>query len=173
MGDERRTTHLTPLELEALSDHDTTARAAREHFLHCTVCQQRAAEGQRLERALEQMTRVEPAGDLAERIIATLPRQAREPNANPWLGAATLIAAMVGFALAYQTAFTLRANGAFELVSYYTTQPEIVTTYPNQAWSTLAAAVPWMTLAVSLVMLAVALILTYRWTARGSLRAAG
>ena len=164
---------MTPLELEALSDHDKTARAAHEHFLHCAVCQQRAAQGQRLERALEQMTRVEPAEDLAERIIATLPRQAREPNANPWLGVATLIAAMIGFALAYQTAFTLRANGAFELVSYYTLQPEIVTTYPNQAWSTFAAAVPWLTLAVSLVMLAVALILTYRWTSRSNLRVTG
>lgn len=170
MGQEKRITHLTPPELDALSEQDM---AARGHFLQCALCQQRAAEGQRLERALEQMTRVEPAEDLAERIIATLPRQARETGANPWLGVATLIAAMIGFALAYQTAFTLRANGAFELVTYYTTQPEIVTTYPNQAWSTLAAAVPWMTLAVSLVMLALALVLTYRWTARSSVRATG
>lgn len=173
MGDERRTTHLTPLELEGLSDHDKPSHAALEHFLRCAVCQQRAAGAQRIERALEQLPRAEPAADLAERILATLPRQAREPIANPWLGPATLIAAMVGFALAYQTAFTLRANGAFELVSYYTMQPEIVTTYPNQAWSTLAAAVPWVTLAVSLVMLALALVLTYRWTSRSNMRVTG
>jgi hypothetical protein len=171
MNDERGRNHLTPLELEQLSDSDNSNRAAREHFLRCAVCQQRAAEGQRLERALEQMTRAEPANDLAERIIATLPRRARSGTANPWLGPATLLAAMLGFALAYQTAFTLRANGAFELLSYYTLQPEIVTTYPNQAWGALAAAVPWMTLAASLVMLAIALVLTYRWASRGGMRA--
>ncbi|MCC7164827.1 MAG: hypothetical protein IT331_20190 [Anaerolineae bacterium] len=173
MGNRQTSAHLTRLELEALSDQDNASRAAREHFLQCAACQQQAAEGQRLERALEQLARVAPAEDLAERIIAALPRQAQEPNANPWLGAATLIAAMLGFALAYQTAFTLRANGAFELVSDYTLQPEIVTTYPTQAWEALAAAVPWMTLAVSLVMLTIALVLTYRWTSRRGMRASG
>jgi hypothetical protein len=131
-----------------------------------------SATDERIERAFAEIGRVQTPPELPGRIIAALPRQARGPNASPWIGVATLIAAMIGFALAYQTAFTLRSNGAFELVSYYTTQPEIVTTYPNQAWATLAEAVPWMTLAISLVMLTIALILTYRWTARGTASAA-
>lgn len=134
---------------------------------------ERRTTDERIERALKELTRVEPAPDLSARIIATLPRHAREPKTNPWLGVATLLAAMIGFALAYQTAFTLRANGAFELVSYYTAQPEIVTTYPTEAWGALAAAIPWMTVALGFVMLAVALILSYRWTGRALTRTTG
>jgi hypothetical protein len=122
-----------------------------------------------------QLERAEPAADLSSRIVASLPHEAKHPNGvvSPWLGVITLLAAMLGFALAYQTAFTLRANGAFELVSYYTAQPEIVTTYPNQAWFAFASAVPWMTAAISILLLSVALVLTYRWTARSTARAAG
>ena len=146
-----------------------------EHFSQCEICQRRAADARRVEDVLGQIARVEPAADLSARIIATLPRRAQQsnPSVNPWLGVATLLAAMIGFALAYQTAFTLRANGTFELVSYYTTQPEIVTTYPGEAWGALAASIPWMTLAISMVILAVALVLTYRWTARNPARVMG
>ncbi len=126
---------------------------------------------ERIERVLREMERVEPANDLSARIIATLPRQAGA--SNPFLGVATLLAALIGFALAYQTAFTLRANGAFELVSYYTAQPEIVTTYPSEAWSALAAVIPWMTVTIALAMLVVALVLTYRWTSHTLTRATG
>lgn len=167
--------HLTALEIQQLSDAETGSREIREHFSHCGVCQQRAVQAQRIERALGQLERIEPSVDLSERIMAALPQEARQSNGawSPWLGVTTLFAALLGFALAYQTAFTLRANGAFELVSYYTTQPEIVTTYPNQAWEALASAIPWLTAAVSIVMLAVALVLTYRWTARSSTRVIG
>lgn len=159
--------HLTQDEIEALGESASVTQEVREHFAHCEPCQQHVADVQRVERALTQLARVEPAGDLAARIIAALPRAARQ-NAmvNPWLGVTTLIAAMLGFALAFETAVTLRTNGAFELVSYYTMQPEIVTTYPNEAWSTLAAAIPWMTVAISLAMLAIALLLTVRWTSQ-------
>jgi len=167
--------HLTQIEIEQLNGNESVARQAREHFAECEICQQRAADAMRMEEALAHLARAEPAADLSARIIATLPRRAQQSNSpvNPWLGVATLLAAMIGFALAYQTAFTLRANGAFELVSYYTTQPEIVTTYPGEAWGALAASVPWMTLAISTVILAVALILTYRWTARNPARVMG
>jgi hypothetical protein len=124
--------------------------------------------GERIERALEQLKRVEPAPDLSARIIASLPPRARGTSVNAWLSIATLLAALVGFVLAYQTAFSLRANGAFELVAYYTAQPEIVTMYPDQAWSALAAAIPWMTAAVSVLMFAVTLGLTIRWTSRAA-----
>lgn len=160
--------HLTPIEIDALNSGEAVARELREHFSNCNVCQQRVARVERMERVLHGMGRAEPAPDLSSRIIATLPKHARGPNTNGWLGAATVLAALLGFGLAYQTAFTLRANGAFELVSYYTAQPEIVTTYPNEAWSALAAAVPWVTVAISVLMLAVALVLTYRWTARST-----
>lgn len=157
--------HLTRDEIEAFSESASLTRDLREHFAHCEQCHQRVADAQRVERALTQLVRVEPAADLAARIIAALPRAARQ-NAvvNPWLGVVTLFAAMVGFALAFETAGTLRTNGAFELVSYYTMQPEIVTTYPNEALSALAGAVPWMTVALGVAMLAIALLLTVRWT---------
>lgn len=164
--------HLTSLEIETLNGNESLPAAVREHFAQCEACRARAADAQNLERALSQMTRAEPAADLSARIIAALPRQARQEPTNGWLGAATLIAALIGFALAYQSAFLLRANGVFELVSYYTTQPEIVTMYPNEALGALAVAIPWMTVAISLVMLAVALGLTFRWTGRPA-RAAG
>ena len=130
---------------------------------------------ERMERALQEIGRAQPARDLSARIIATLPRDAREPNAqtNKWFGIATLLAALLGFALAYQTAFTLRANGAFELVYNYTTQPEIVTLYPSEAWGALAAAIPWLNVGVSVVMMFVAIWLFSRWNMRAPMRAAG
>lgn len=158
--------HLTTLEIETLNGNESIPAALREHFAQCGACQARAADAQRFERALSQMARAEPAEDLSARIIAALPRQASHARTNGWLGAATLIAALIGFALAYQTAFMLRANGVFDLVTYYTTQPEIVTMYPNEALGALAVAIPWMTVTFSLVMLAVALALTFRWTGR-------
>lgn len=120
----------------------------------------------RIERALREMERVQPANDLAARIIAALPNEAKDSNAalQPWLGVSMLLAAMLGFGLAYQTAFTLRANGAFELVTYYASQPEIVTMYPDQAWRALATAIPWVTALFGLTMLTVAFVLIYRWT---------
>ncbi len=125
---------------------------------------------ERIERALYELGRVEPAPDLSARILTTLPPQARRARvpAPAWLGAATLLAAMLGFALAYRTAFILRANGAFDLVAYYTAQPEIVTLYPNEAWNALAAAIPWATVVTAALMLTLALALTYRWTGRAA-----
>lgn len=159
-------THLTSIEMDALVENQPLPPAAREHFTTCELCHARVMRAQRLERALGHIARVEPETDLSARIVAALPRQAQQPNANPWLGVATLLAALIGFALAYQTAFSLNANGTFELVSYYTAQPEIVTTYPNEAWSALAGSIPWMTATLSLAVLVVALVLTYRWTSR-------
>lgn len=158
--------HLTSNEIDELNQDARITRELREHFMRCETCQRRVAQAQRYERVLSGLERVEPAGELAAQIIARLPQQARVVSNNAWLGVATLIAAMIGLALAYQTAFLLRANGAFDLVSYYTAQPEIVTMYPNQALGTLAAAVPWLTVAISLVMLAVTFLLTVRWTSR-------
>lgn len=160
--------HLNPLEIDELNNGEAVTRDTREHFANCNICQQRVAQAERMERVLNGLGRAEPAADLSARIIATLPQQARGPQTNGWLGAATVLAALLGFGMAYQTALTLGTNGAFELVSYYTAQPEIVTTYPNEAWGALAAAVPWVTVAISLVMLAVALVLTYRWTGRSA-----
>lgn len=130
---------------------------------------------ERIEEALREIERVTPGTDLATRIIAALPNEAKNRNAAmpPWLAVSMLLAAMIGFASAYQTAFTLRANGAFDLVSYYTAQPEIVTMYPSQAWGALAAAIPWMTVLLSLMMLVVAFVLTYRWTSGIRARVSG
>jgi hypothetical protein len=164
--------HLTPNEIDELNSDSRIARELREHFKQCETCQGRVAQAQRFERVLSGLERAEPAGDLSAQIIARLPREARSTSTNAWLGVATLIAAMIGLALAYQTAFLLWANGAFDLVSYYTAQPEIVTMYPNQALGTLAAAIPWLTVAISLVMLAVTFLLTVRWTSR-SVRVVG
>lgn len=122
---------------------------------------------ERMEQALRELEPAKPARDLAQRIIATLPRSARQAPANPWLGVSTLFTALLGFALAYQTAFILRANGVFELLSYYTAQPEIVTTYPAEAWTALSAVIPWVTVTVSVVTVALALWLMYRWSGRG------
>lgn len=139
------------------------------------VPQDKLPTEERIENALREIERVKPTADLSARIIAALPNEAKHPNAalQPWLVVSMLLAAMIGFASAYQTAFTLRANGAFDLVSYYTAQPEIVTMYPSQAWGALAAAIPWMTVLLSLMMLVVAFVLTYRWTSGIRARASG
>ena len=132
--------------------------------------QNKPTTSDRIDRALQELERVEPAPDLSRRIIVALPR---ETQANPWLGVTTLLAALLGFALVYQTAFTLRANGAFELLSYYTSQPEIVTTYPGEAWTALASVIPWMTVIICIVTLALALLLMYRWSGRSGARVLG
>lgn len=119
---------------------------------------------QRIEDALRDMPRVAPAADLSARIIARLPHHATRAHQRT-LGAVTLLAALLGLALAYQTAFDLHANGALDLLSYYATQPAIVTTYPYEAFGALAQAIPWLTVLVTAGVLCLALVLVYRLTA--------
>lgn len=121
---------------------------------------------ERIERALQELAPAAPAPDLSARIIAQLPRTDGARAANPVLGAATLLAALLGVALAYKTAFDLSANGAFELLSFYTAQPAIVTTYPGEALGALAQAIPWLTVLLGASVLFVAVYLIYRVTAR-------
>ncbi|HZQ09413.1 MAG TPA: hypothetical protein VFD70_22735 [Anaerolineae bacterium] len=166
--------HLTQSEIESWVENANVSRAAREHVAICGQCQQHVAQAQRIEAALFSIARAEPASDLSARIIAQLPRAASHPmsHRNPWLGTAMLIAALIGLLLAYQTVLDLSTNGAFELVSYYTAQPEIVTMYPNEAIGTLSAAVPWATVAGVLVVMALALLLMIRWTSDASTQVA-
>lgn len=119
---------------------------------------------ERLEHALRAVPHAQPASDLSARIIAQLPQNHAAAHAR-WLGALTLSAALLGIALAYQTAFDLSTRGAFELVAYYTAQPAIVATYPREAFDALAQAIPWLTALTSACMLGIALILVYRLTA--------
>src|SRR5436305_1723971 len=99
--------HLTTHEIDELNHDSRIARELREHFTRCETCQQRVAQAQRFERVLSGLERAEPAGDLSAQIIARLPQAARGGANTAWLGVATLIAAMIGLALAYQTAFLL------------------------------------------------------------------
>ncbi|MBI4672154.1 MAG: hypothetical protein HY741_10870 [Chloroflexi bacterium] len=122
---------------------------------------ERSSTDERIERALQELD-IAPAPDLAARIIARLPPSRA---ANPLLGAATMLAALLGVALAYQTAFDLHTNGAFELLSYYTAQPAIVTTYPGEALGALAQAIPWLTVLLGASVLGIALYLVQRLTA--------
>jgi len=124
------------------------------------------ATDERIERALRELAPAAPAPDLSARIIAQLPRTNAAQPANPLLGAAALLAALLGVALAFKTAFDLSANGAFELLAYYTAQPAIVTTYPGEALGALAQAIPWLTVLFGAGVLFVAAYLIYRVTAR-------
>jgi hypothetical protein len=123
---------------------------------------------QRIADALRDMPRVAPAPDLSTRIIASLPSHAA-PLPSRGLGAATALVALLGLALAYQTAFDLHSNGALDLLSYYATQPAIVTTYPYEAFDALAQAIPWLTVLLTGGVLCVAFVLVYRWTANARL----
>lgn len=120
---------------------------------------------ERLEDALRAVPRAMPPGDLSARIIAQLPQQRAAAHAR-WLGALTCGAALLGIALAYQTAFDMSMRGAFDLLAYYTAQPAIVATYPREAFDALAQAIPWLTLLLSASVLGAALILVYRLTAQ-------
>jgi hypothetical protein len=118
----------------------------------------------RLEDALRNLPRAQPASDLSARIIAQLPQNRATPHAR-WLGALTVSAALLGIVLAYQTAFDLHTRGAFDLVAYYTAQPAIVATYPREAFGALAQAIPWLTVLASASVLGLALVLVYRLAA--------
>lgn len=161
-----QTRHLSQSDIEALNSDAKLMQIASEHLEACEQCAQRVAAAQRVEAALQRLSRIEPAPDLSARIIARLPRTAVEPmrTRSPWLGAAAFLSALLGLVLAYQTAFDLRMNGVFELVSYYTSQPAIVTTYPNEAFGALWSAIPWATLVLSFAVLAMALLLVMRAT---------
>ena len=116
---------------------------------------------ERLEQALRDVPRAAPAPDLSARIMAQLP-QTHAPTRQ--LRVITLIVALLGLVLAYRTAFDLHTNGAFELLTYYTNQPAIVTTYPRQAFGALAQAIPWLMVLASTAMWASALYLVFRMT---------
>jgi hypothetical protein len=160
--------HLSANDIELLLEDGDGMPAALAHLAVCTDCAERWAQAQKLERGLYALSRIEPAIDLPDRIISSLPMgRAHTLGAGPWLGTATLIAALLGFSLALKTAIDLRTNGAFELVSYYTSQPEIVTTYPDQAWGAFSSAVPWISVTLSLSLLAATLFLMYYWAGTG------
>jgi hypothetical protein len=151
--------HLSPDEIEALVDRLDIPAEQRAHLADCALCRQRVASMERIERALAGIKRDEPAPDLPQRIITQMPRH---PPAPRWLVPVTVGGALVSFILAYQTAFDLRANGVFDLLAVYSSQPQIVVTYPAVALGALTTAVPWVTLGASLVALALVLILVYQ-----------
>lgn len=124
----------------------------------------RGTNDKRFKDALHAVPRAQPPVDLPARIIAQLPQKHAALQAR-WLGAVTAGAALLGLALAYQTAFDLYTRGAFDLVAYYTAQPAIVATYPREAFGALAQAIPWLTVGLSAGVLGIALILVYRLAA--------
>lgn len=153
--------HLSRAEIQAYAENAAWARGAQEHLAECADCARQSAGARQLERALAGLERVEPQGDLTARILARLPQDA--PLTLPvWLAPLTVLVALASSALAFRTAFDLRANGAFDLLATYTSQPQIVTAYPSAAWDALTAAIPWATLTASVIALGVALALVYR-----------
>ncbi len=120
---------------------------------------------ERLERALEGLGRAQPPPDLSARIIARLPQTAPAPARLPgWLGPCTLLAALLSLAFAFKTALELRSNGVFELISVYSSQPQIVINYPGAAFDVLTSAIPWATVGASVLALGLVSVLVYRVT---------
>jgi anti-sigma factor RsiW len=162
---DREMRHLTPIEIGDWAENASATSEARAHLTTCHSCQARILRAQRMERALQGLGRAEPAADLSARIIAQLAHRSRA-NAPVWLGLLTLAVALLSFGLAYQTAFDLQTNGAFELVAVYSSQPQILTTYPGAAWDAFVSAIPWATLVAAGAALCAAMVLVYRFAGR-------
>lgn len=169
--------HLTSSEIEELVEDGARrdgsptrpyARESRDHLATCAQCRERVANAQRIERALARLPRATPAPDLSTRILTALPAQASDPATTRRLrlnGLAVAITAWLGLVFVYRTAFDLQSNGALELLSIYTSQPDIVATYPWEALTALFESLPWMTMALTLGVLVLTFALARQlWT---------
>lgn len=161
-------THLSQDEITALAEGVAPTSGERAHLNRCTRCAARLAQAQRLEESLAMLGRAPHATDLTARILAQLPADAQIAPWRPtWPVAAAAAAAVIATALAFQTALDLRAGGVFDLMAVYSTQPEIVSMYPDAALGALSAVVPWASLLASLLALVAALALAYRAAGSG------
>ena len=157
--------HLSSGQIEAAAAGQLVP-GSREHYSRCELCQSRAERASRIEGALAQLPRDSASPTLAARIIAALPATAprrvpKRPSLR--LGLAFAVAAALMLALVYQTAVDLSANGAFDLLSMYTSMPQIVTNYPTEALATLVDAVPWLQLLITFGALLVAVVLAQQF----------
>lgn len=156
--------HFTDLQIQELASADAPSAALgyAPHLAECDLCRTRVEQARRMERALGTLPRLHPPYDLSQRIIASLPASGASPTAgvvakHAWVvGVASFIAALLALAFVYQIAFDLQSNGALDLLSMYTSQPAIVTTYPGEALGTLLNLVPWLTLGMTLGIVLIA-----------------
>src|SRR5919199_2775560 len=72
----RAMNHLSLNQIEDMAE-GSAGEELREHVSGCAVCQARVEREVKLERALRAVPRIEPASDLASRIQAAIPSEAR------------------------------------------------------------------------------------------------
>lgn len=156
--------HFSDLQIQELASADETSAELSyvPHLAECELCRRRLERARHMERALGRLPRLHPPYDLPQRIIASLPASGVSPSVamgakQAWVvGVASFIAALLALVFVYQTAFDFQSNGALDLLSMYTSQPAIVTTYPGEALGTLLNLVPWLTLCATLAVFLVA-----------------
>jgi hypothetical protein len=141
--------HLSPEEIESAVENVTLPAALDAHLAACPTCVARVEQARRVESALGRIARGSPPVDLASRIVRQLPAERFYPASasgeRRHKGIAVLFA-LVSLALVYQTAFDLQVNGVLDLLSVYSSQPDILATYPAPALGALIGAVPWLTM---------------------------
>lgn len=151
--------HLSDNEIQDLLEQSAESATAPTHLDECPDCAARLARAERMETWLNGMRRAQPAHDLSARILAQLPTHAAPPI---WLALGTLLAAAFSLLFVFQTAFDMRANGAFDLIATFSAQPQIITDYPGAAMDAFTSTLPWAALAGSLLALSLVMVLLYR-----------
>ncbi len=136
------------------------------HIASCPRCRRELATMGRLTRALSHLERVTPSPSFSAELDRALAQSAVQPQpaSRPdpsfaWTGLATFLASVLLLAFSYQTLVALQEGGTVDFVSRYFSRPDLVSTYPSEAFGALLESLPIVELAWTGVILLIAIVL--------------
>ena len=171
--------HLTPDILDAYAEGLLTPAeraVADTHLAVCDRCRLALVSLAQMGDLLRMQTAVAPPPELAATIIARLEPTLPLPEAAPravkpnwalslWNGLEAVAAWLLLIILGGETVLAAYRSGLGELAALIQSQPEILVTYPTEAFYAVVEALPIIELSLTLAMLVVAVWLMQRFVA--------
>ena len=158
--------HLTPRDLETYvtgAMENAEREATTRHLAACAACRARVYRAQKLETGLRDVTRVNAANDLADRIVAAVDwRVTLEETRRkrlPFIALATAASFIVSFWFAFQAVTAFVDDDALDFLSLYTQRPDLLSTYFFDALSALIESLPLQEIALTVIATVTAIVL--------------
>ena len=165
--------HLSSATLDAYSEGnlDPAERLAVDaHLGVCPECRLTVVSMAEIGDLLRTLPRVEPPASLARSIIAEADREARRRAVRSWValafnGAALALAWLMLIVLGGETLVAAYNAGLSDFAAVLQIEPDLIVRYPADTFALLAEAFPIVPLALTLVVLGIALWLMQRFFA--------
>lgn len=162
--------HLSDRELDQYveKDIDDHARAQLEqHLNQCAQCRDLLDREQRLIAALRELPHEESPRDLVARIGTAaqvrLSQDRLKRARMPFITIATFFSLLLLFWFGFQMVFAFIDNGTFEMLSVFSGQPELFSTFFTDALWALLEGLPLGEIALTLFALFTVIVLAEQW----------